>query len=182
MKKITLTISLLFVFLNVFSQENKQISHSEIKVNAAYLIAGKPEIGYEYILNEESSVGVDLLFAIDDNPDFKFALTPYYRLYFGKKRAAGFFVEGFGMLNIIEDDYIIYYDYDASIYGTSSGDTHENYTNFALGIAVGGKFLTKSEFLFEIYGGIGRNLFNNDNNYNNYEFVPRIGVTIGKRF
>jgi len=54
-----------------------------------------PEIGYEYILNEESSVGADILFSIEKDYDFKFALTPYYRFFFGEKRAAGFFVEGF---------------------------------------------------------------------------------------
>ena len=191
MKKITLTIALLFAISNVFSQENEQenesLSRSEIKLNVAYLIAGMPEISYEYLLNEESSVGASILFAIDNDIDFKFAFTPYYRFYFGKKRTAGFFVEGFGMLNVTEENYDIYY-YDAPVNGgdayLNNNDYSEKNTNFALGVSVGGKFLTSSDFIFEIYGGVGRNLFNNDSyDYNNdYEFVPRFGLSVGKRF
>lgn len=46
-----------------------------------------------------------------------------------------------------------------------------------MGIAAGGKFLTKNGFVGEIYGGVGR-LFGNSN----VEAYPRGGITIGKRF
>lgn len=176
MKKIILSIALFAIFFNASAQEDEKIKNNELKLNVAYLIAGIPEIGYEYILNEESSVGADLLFSIDNDIDFKFAFTPYYRFFFGKKRAAGFFVEGFGMLNVTEN----HYDVDPN-YPYSDNDHSENNTNFALGVAVGSKFLTPSGFIFEIFGGIGRNLFNVDS-YDDYEFMPRFGVTIGKRF
>ena len=187
MKKVTLTIAFLFVFINAFSQDEESLSRSEIKLNVAYLIAGMPEISYEYLINEESSVGTSILFAIDNDIDFNFAFTPYYRFYFGNKRTAGFFVEGFGMLNVTEDYYDIYY-YDVPVNGGDvyyqNNDNSEKNTNFALGVSVGGKFLTNSGFIFEIYGGVGRNLFNNNSYYydDNYEFVPRFGVSVGKRF
>ena len=187
MKKITLTFALLFVFANMFSQDEETLSRNEIKLNVAYLIAGMPEVSYEYLINEESSVGASILFAIDNDIDFNFAFTPYYRFYFGKKRTAGFFVEGFGMLNVTEESLDIYY-YDAPVNGSDiyygNNDYSETNTNLALGVAVGGKFLTSSGFIFEIYGGVGRNLFNNNSYYydNNYEFVPRFGVSVGKRF
>jgi len=181
MKKNFLLIALFIIVLNVKSQEAEKLTNNEIKLNVAYLIAGMPEIGYEYILNEESSVGADILFAIDNDIDFRFAFTPYYRFFFGKKRAAGFFVEGFGMLNVTENDYDMYY-YDP-VYGDTYTDySGEDITDFALGVAVGGKFLTDSGFIFEIYGGVGRNLFNNNNEYDDYDFVPRFGASVGKRF
>jgi hypothetical protein len=129
------------------------------------------------LINEESSVGADILFSVDNDIDFLFAFTPYYRFYFGKKPAAGFFVEGFGMLNITESDE--YYYYEDDYYGSRSYD--EKDTNFALGVSVGAKFLTSKGFVFEFYGGVGRNLFET-NSYDDYEFVPRFGITLGKRF
>lgn len=179
MKKIVLPIILLFFFFSANAQEDEKIKTNEIKINAAYLIAGIPEIGYEYLINEESSVGADILFSIDNDVDIKFALTPYYRFFFGKKPAAGFFVEGFGMLNVTEDYYDTYY-YNDDPHFTGPNNS-EKTTNFALGVAVGGKFLTASGYIFEIYGGVGRNLFE-VSYYNDYEFVPRFGACIGKRF
>jgi hypothetical protein len=38
--------------------------------------------------------------------------------------------------------------------------------------------MTNSGFVFEVYGGVGRNLFSN----NSEDFVPRFGLTFGKRF
>jgi len=178
MWKIILSITLFLITFNTIAQEEEKQSNNEIKLNVAYLIAGIPEIGYEYILNEESSVGVDLMFSIDNDIDFKFAFTPYYRFFFGEKRAAGFFVEGFGMVNVTEND--LYYDY--SVDGGTFDSSGDNITDFALGVAVGGKFLTSSGFIFEIYGGVGRNLFNNNDYYDDYEFMPRFGATVGKRF
>jgi hypothetical protein len=176
MKNLILSFALFLVVFQTFSQEetgkkDKANGKNEVHINVAYLLGGIPEIGYEYILNEESGVGLDILFAIDNSIDFKFALTPYYRFYFGKKKAAGFFVEGFGMINTFntlnEYDYFDYFQYH-----------YKNITDFALGASVGGKFLTTKGFVFEIYGGAGRNLFNNDSQ----DVVPRFGLTFGKRF
>jgi len=178
MKKIITSFILFLIVFNAFGQEEQKEPKNEIKLNVAYLIGGIPEVGYEYLINEESSVGADFLFSIDNSVDFLFAFTPYYRFYFGKKRTAGFFVEGFGMLNITENNYDIIY-YDDIILGNSY-DINDNTTNFALGFAVGAKFLTKSGFVFEFYGGIGRNLFETNNN--DYTLVPRFGITLGKRF
>lgn len=180
MKKIITSLMLFLIVFNVLAQEEKKEPKNEIKLNVAYLIGGIPEVGYEYLINEESSVGVDVLFSIDNDVDFLFALTPYYRFYFGKKRTAGFFVEGFGMLNITENDNMDYFYYVDDVYMNGHNNV-ENNTNFALGFAIGGKFLTNSGFVFEFYGGVGRNLFNT-NTYDDYEFVPRFGVTLGRRF
>lgn len=165
----------LFVFLfsiSLFAQEASSPKKNEIKLNAVYLIAGIPEIGYEYLANEESSFGIDVLFAIEKDIDLRFAATPYYRLYFGKKPNAGFFAEGFGMLNVSQDYDVYYYD------GFDVVQDTKDQTDFALGVAVGGKFTTKQSWIFEFYGGVGRNLFNEYS----VQAVPRFGLTFGKRF
>ena len=55
-------------------------------------------------------------------------------------------------------------------------------TDFALGFGIGGKWITKKGFLFEINSGIGRNLFNPKSRDNDYQIVGRGGITIGYRY
>ena len=166
-------------FLFGFSQEKETIDfkRNELKGNALLLVIGAGEFTYERLLDEESGVGVSLFFNYDDQFYTKFSLTPFYRFYFSKKPAAGFFVEGFGMLN----------SYDSYVYNNNSYDPYNSYnsniesrTDFALGFGVGSKWITKKGFLFEINAGIGRNLFNSSDTDN--EIVGRGGITLGYRF
>ena len=135
--------------------------NNEIKVNGAYLLAGLAEITYEGILGEDSAIGVSVGFALDNSIDYRFSAIPYYRLYFGKKRAAGFFVEGNGAF-FSERDF-------------------ESDTEFGagLGLAVGGKFINSKGWIAELFLGLGRNLVNNDDISEAY---PRAGILVGKRF
>lgn len=163
------------------SQENVNASQpmDEFKINAFNLIAFTyVDLSYERLLNEESSLGVGVLFNVGEDNEVldyfrTFSITPYYRQYFSKQYAEGFFVEGFGMLNSGED---YYYTFDNQ--GTESR-TEENYTGFALGISVGGKFVTQRGFIAEVYTGLGRNLLGSD-------FAPEIvgrgGISLGYRF
>ena len=101
---------------------------------------------------------------------------PYYRLYFGKKYASGFFLEGFGMLNsedgpsrsVFENGTLVSFEQDDDI------------TNFALGIGVGGKWVAKNGLLGELNLGIGRNLFDSDDT--EVDYIGKIAITIGYRF
>lgn len=159
---------ILVISINLYAQEETpdSILNNEIKFNAGYLLAGYPELAYERIINHESAVGISVGFNASLDIPSVFSLLPYYRVYFGEKRAAGFFIEGNGIL-FAEDKY--YY----------ADDEHTNYTGLGLGIAVGGKFITSRGWIGEIYGGAGRNFINTDKIINAY---PRFGVTIGKRF
>lgn len=172
MKKVLVVVCLsLFAF--GYSQEKEKITFpkNEIKGNALFLVLGAFEGTYERILSEESSFGTSVYIAITDDFATNFALTPYYRFYFGKKPAAGFFVEGFGSLN----------SYESYYYSNNWSSTNiENRTDFALGFGLGSKWITKSGFLFEINAGVGRNLFNS--NDTDYEIVGRGGITLGYRF
>ena len=110
-----------------------------------------------------------------DNWDINYAVTGYYRYYFGKKPAAGFFGEAFGMLNNV-DDYV-YFD-EPNNYTWKQ----ETLTDFALGIGLGGKWIAKNGLLLEINAGVGRNLFNNQYDDRDYELIGRAGITVGYRF
>lgn len=142
-------------------------SNNELKINGLWLILGAFDISYEYLLNEESAVGLEVYIPFDDevNDEIQYYISPYYRKYFGNTYAAGFFIEGFAMLNSTERRIF-----------TSEDDF---VTNLALGIGLGGKWITNSNFIGEINFGIGRNLLNNDSDY---EFLPKLGFTIGYRF
>jgi hypothetical protein len=184
MKKIFLAICIA-TFTFGYSQEKEQVNFpkNEIKGNAFFLVAGALEGTYERLLNEESGVGVSLFVPYDNSIDVNFSLTPYYRFYFGKKPAAGFFVEGFGMLNSYSQKTYthVYTSLDPN-YTSIEPDivTKNNTTDFALGFGLGAKWVTKRGFVFEINGGVGRNLLNSTDS--DYQIVGRGGITLGYRF
>jgi len=122
-------------------------------------------------------VGVSLFLPFDEeiNDDIDYYISPYYRVYFSKKYASGFFVEGFGMLNSRSYNTHFFND-QFDIIRTEK----EKITDFALGIGVGGKWVTTRGMFAELNFGVGRNLFNTNNDIN--EFIGKIGVSIGFRF
>jgi len=178
MKKSILLFVLIFLSLPLFSQDEPDVSlkNSELKLNALFLVIGALEVEYEYILNDESAVGVSAFLPIDEDVDINYYISPYYRWYFGKKRAAGFFVEGFGMLNSVENENFMFDDLTFE-----SSSTFETKTDFAIGVGLGAKFITTRNFIAEIYGGVGRNLFNTDGD-DDFEIVAKGGIKIGLRF
>lgn len=160
-----------------YSQETEDsqdvLRKNEFKINMTNLIIFKWfDVSYERILNEESTFGVGVLVSLD--PDYgdgieeyrTFSITPYYRHFFSKKYAQGFFVEGFGMLHSGKDEYFINSDFS---------NYEEKYTDFAVGISAGAKFVTKRGFVAEIYLGIGRDLLGSSD----IEVVGRGGIAIG---
>lgn len=182
MKKIMLACSLMLgAVLVSHAQEDTDVlgnvGKNEIKLNAPFLLAGIFEPSYERNLNEESSVGVSVLIPLDKNldSDINYYISPYYRIFFGKKYAAGFFLEGFGMLNSTETT-TYYNDQNFNYFE----DTNTN-TDFALGFGLGGKWLTRGGFVFELNGGVGRNLFNSSDE-SDYTIVAKLGFNLGYRF
>jgi len=176
MKKITLIALLLVASLSTFAQQveiEDTVGDNELKINMTNLIAFKwVDFGYERLLNEESAIGVGLLFAINDDDNGAdeyrtFSLTPYYRHFFSNKYAQGFFVEAFTMLHTGNDDNFIQDDTDDG-----------KYTDFAVGISTGYKVVSRRGFVAEIYLGIGRDLLDKSD----LEVVGRGGVSIGYRF
>ena len=182
MKKSLLTLSLIFGVTVAFCQseskntEAKDAGNNEIKINLLNAIIGMPEITYERLFKDNTAVGLSILVGVDDNIDYKFGFIPNYRIYFGSKRASGFFIEANSAVMVVDSyDYIYYSDNSSYLYGSSVNKTS---TRFGLGAAAGGKFLTKNGLIGEIYGGVGR-FFGKNREIDAY---PRIGISIGKRF
>ncbi len=168
MKKVLLFVMLLSS-VSAFAQAEKDVLKHEVKVNGLLLIFGFPEISYEHILAEDMSIGASFAFRVTDEDETgiyqRVSFSPYYRIFFGKKPAAGFFVEGFGSI------------YSSDSYSFSND--RETYMGTALGIGLGVKFLTNSNWIGEISLGAARNFSNTDNIM---EVIGRGGIMIGKRF
>jgi hypothetical protein len=181
----------LFAFLMLFTvmaslAQNDTIKRNnfgknEIKINAVFLLLGTFEASYERNLSEQSSIGVSAFIPFDNenfDMDLNYYISPYYRIFFGQKYAGGFFIEGFGMLNSIEREF----------YSNSQNGNYNYYnedvTDFALGFGLGGKWMTTGGFVFEVNGGIGRNLFstNNSEYYDYSPIVGKFGFNLGYRF
>ena len=165
MKKIVLVFCLLISSL-VYSQQ-------EIKLDIAdALIIKSLDFSYENYLTEDSSFGVSVLINLEkQDVDFRYnenmMVTPYYRHYFTTNMQWNFFGEGFFGINSGKTE---------SIKGSNVYDT--KFTDGALGIAVGTKYVSNGGLVIDLYGGLGRNLFGT----NSPIIVPRVGLNIGWRF
>ncbi len=180
---------LLFCFtatLLSFSQEKKEFDFkkNELKIDGIYLVAvGALNISYERILTDESGVGATLILSNGKDLNTTFSLTPYYRFYFGKKPAAGFFFEGFTSVSSFTASKYqgSFYDSNTGIY-TNYPDIEKKFTDLAVGFGLGAKWITKKGVVFEINSGIGRNLLQDYEGFSGAKIVGRGGISIGYRF
>ncbi len=170
MKKVCLLVVLLFSFLSIKSQElNSAITdRNEIKLNTLSLILGRFSVSYEYLLNKKSSIGSSIIYSFDND----FYISPYYRFFFGKEYASGFFLEGFGMFSSIEE---------AFFNQTNLTNDTKNVNNFGLGAGLGSKWFSNNGIIAEINLGLGLNLFDTSNRYHS-EVIGKAGITFGYRF
>ncbi len=165
MKKLLLAFSLFISSLSYAQQE--------IKLDIAdALVIRSLEFSYENYLNENSSFGVSALFNLaKQDVSFRYnentMITPYYRHYFTTNEQWNFFGEGFLGINSGKSESVK----DSGIYDV-------NYTDGALGIAVGTKYISNSGLIIDLYAGLGRNLFGSDSPI----IVPRLGLNVGWRF
>lgn len=161
MKKIVIATLLL-----VSSLVNAQ---QEVKVDILDALALKTlEVSYEYYTSNQSSVGVSALFNFEkSSADFRYneetMITPYFRHYFTDNRNWNYFGEVFVGINSGERNI--------------AGEV-KKYTDGALGIAIGSKYVSDGGFVVDVFGGLGRNMFNDISR----SIVPRVGINIGYRF
>ena len=140
-------------------------SQQEIKLDLAdALIIRSLEFSYENYLTEDSSFGISALFNLaKESVSFRYnensMITPYYRHYFTTNATWNFFGEGFVGIN-------------------SGKENGAKYTDGALGVAVGTKYIANGGLIIDLYAGAGRNLFGTDSPV----IVPRIGLNVGWRF
>lgn len=150
----------------------------ELKINLFMPLFSSLEITYERILSNQTAFGLALGYGFEfrENNNFKsfyqWSVLPYYRAYFGKKKAAGFFIEANAHAsNSKEIDYFFNYT-DPEYYVNSN--VNQNF-NYGLGVAIGLKFLSIQKLTGEIFTGVGRYL-------NEEKAYPRVGIMLGKRF
>ncbi|MDR4892560.1 MULTISPECIES: DUF3575 domain-containing protein [unclassified Chryseobacterium] len=179
-KKFSLLI-ILFAFYTVQAQSESETTpnsyqkKNEIKLNLISPLSGAAEVGFERYLNKKSSLGISAFFVYDNTKekDMNYFISPYYRYYFGKKYASGFFVEGFGMFTSIDGKKIYAAD---NITFTENKDVYD----LALGAGLGWKLVTKKGLVFEANAAYGKLMFNA--NKTDHDQVIKLGLSIGYRF
>ncbi|WP_405400521.1 DUF3575 domain-containing protein [Maribacter sp. Asnod2-G09] len=174
MNKFIFSVLLVFITTSSFSQAyyNDENSH-EVKLNIGqFLVTTTVELGYEYYINEDTSIGGTMYFdgkATDYNGNF--GIGPNLRAYFGYGPKSGLFAEVFGLYYTGEDD-----DVDTATLGSRNYD----YSTIALGLGGGYKWATRSQkFTIELNGGLGRNI--NPEDFQD-DFMFRAGLSLGYRF
>lgn len=173
--KLKLTTLFLLLYSLSWGQSKKDGlgGRHELKLNALSTLGGYFESSYDYILNDESSLGISAGFSFDKDIEYNFMIVPNYRFFFGKKPAAGFFIEANVAIFSQEEQ-------RSSFIGNFSANNGRSHMGLGAGIAIGGKFLSnKKGFIGELFVGGGRNFINKDLIDSGY---PRIGISIGKRF
>ena len=183
MKKILLLLVVLFTF-STYAQDKS----SEIRLNAFSVIAFKQlDLTYEYIISDESSVGLGVALDLDKNNrnglfggNQKYVITPYYRYHLPEDIANGIFLEAFVAANGGENKKKATDMEDiGTLVADADGYVFPEYNDFAFGLGGGYKYISDGGFIAELFGGIGRNL-------SGVEAAPviltRIGVSFGFRF
>lgn len=137
------------------------------------LVLKTVEVSYEHYLNDETSIGLSALFNFEKRTaDFKYnekrMITPYFRHYFSTDKQWNFFGEAFFGIN----------SGDKEVKALNQPSTFVQYTDGALGIAVGSKYISSGGLIVDVYAGLGRNLFSK----NSPIIVPRVGLNVGYRF
>ncbi|MFT4802346.1 MAG: hypothetical protein ACI93N_002124, partial [Flavobacteriaceae bacterium] len=136
MKKIVLLCSLLVSSFG-FSQQ-------EIKLNIANsLVMRSLDISYEKQLSIENSFGISMLFnLVEQEKDFRYnenmMITPYFRHYFSAELQWNFFGEVFVGINSGKKETV-----------ENSNNFNLEYTDAALGIAVGAKYTSKGGLIID---------------------------------
>ena len=206
MKPIFLSITCLFLLTTLTAQEQDEekvikveivknssfeaadsFGNNEFRVNFFDLLVLPGFHGYyERIIDENSSYGTGLFINFSDNLSSdivqrRFAISPYYRLYFLNRKdygAKGLFVElfsSFASAKDMDDDdlYDVFYD---------DFNDRDNIFRVSVGATIGRKWITRSGYTFEPFIGVGRYLDSQDSNGDNPEAHLRLGFSIGKRY
>lgn len=183
MKTLLVLFSTVYVWCSVSAQnlERNGANKNEVIINTLYLFGGYAELSYERALSNKSALGISIGGMLGSpKPNYatdiltsKFALTPYYRYYFGRKPSAGFFVEG-----------------NSIIASRESYTKERNEWGFGIGIGIGAKISFENSWSagFVLGGGSHFNQQRSDGQYGEWDIVdfpdmyPRLGIALGKRF
>ena len=190
--KAIISIAVLVLSVSVFGQKENTSNNvpasqtessndsyqNELRINLMMAILGLPELNYERYISDNMGVGLAVAISVEkaSTMSLRSMFTPFYRLYFGNKKASGFFIEG-NMAVIGQNQTISNYVYDQNGITYQTIVTTRSTTNFGFGAAVGAKFLARNGFVGEVFVGGGRLLGESID-----QAYPRVGICLGKRF
>ena len=181
MKKVILSATFLIGFAMIHGQELTSERQNDIMISPIELIAGPAlNISYERLLNENLGIGINVAYLLDnagDDGGLQSQISPYYRMYFGKKYASGFFVEGFVPITTSNDGH---YNYSAGPGYFESNFVAEKNTTVGIGVGFGGKWVARKNIIFEASIGIARR-FGMDSDYDS-AITGKGMLGIGYRF
>mgnify|MGYP002795026310 CR=1 FL=1 len=169
---------------------SRDTAKNEISLNILnVLVFGAMDFSYERILSDHTSLGVAIFSKVfnkneGENVDFSkaysksFSITPKFKYFLSEEQtASGLYAEVFGMFsngkNKKEVDAI-----DPETGNTIQREVSLDFTDLALGIGAGGKFVAKQGFLVDVSFGLGRNFFHKDSP----DIVILPSVNVGYRF
>ncbi len=186
MKKLLLTASLI-IAVSFQAQETSETSaerQNDIMISPIELIAGPAlNVSYERLLNRNSGIGINAVVLLDKetaDSGITSQIAPYYRMYFGKKYASGFFVEAFVPITMSNDSYYNFiYDPQFGVVG-SNYNTEKN-TTVGIGVGFGGKWVVRNNIIFEASIGIARR-FGMSDTYDESAITGKGMLGIGYRF
>lgn len=167
------------------------VNRNELSVNVLNLIIfGALDAGYERILSDYSSLGVDVFAKVFDKNEGEdvdlsrvyakdFSLTAGLKFFLKEERRAwGFYAEGFGMFSTGVNEKEVEQPDPVFPGQTQTQEVPLNFTDLALGVGIGGKYMAPNGFLLDLSFGLGRNLFHPDSP----DIVVLPSVNMGYRF
>lgn len=195
MKKLAFLATLLFFqFTNAQDSTAVEtvspITHkkNEIKIDVLSLIArSRFHVSYERFLNKDFSVGLSgsITKSNKKEDDFEngfnktlqqYEVNPFIRYSLSKSAVSYYFVEGFVSVN--GGKYKELQRLEENGFGYWQA-VENNYTDLAIGGALGYKLYIKEKFGIELFVGVGQNILNTDISP---KYVQRVGANFGYRF
>lgn len=195
MKKLAFLATLLF-FQFTNAQDSTAVEtispitlkKNEIKFDVLSLIArSRIHVSYERFLNKDFAVGLSgsLTKSSKKEEDFEngfnktlsqYEINPFIRYSLSKSAVSYYFIEGFVSVNggkykelkRLEENGFGYWE-----------AVENNYTDLAVGGALGYKLYIKEKFGIELFVGVGQNILNTDISP---KYVQRVGANFGYRF
>jgi hypothetical protein len=186
---------LIYIFLIISATAYAQndsafdLGKNELKFDVTSAIAfGKIHVSYERFISTDFSVGISGI--INEGSKLEkdytsgksrtledYQIIPFVRYSLSKSQIRYYFIEIFVSANSG-----IYHDLERLIDENNNGyykAVDRDYSDVALGGAIGHKFYIKEKFSVDIFLGMGKNLFSNGESP---DIVSRVGLNLGYRF
>lgn len=142
------------------------VAQNEVKLDVGDALVMKTlDVSFEHYLTEQTSVGASALFNFEkENADFRYnentMISSFVRHYFTAENTWNWFGELF------------------ISYNSGEKNNTSDYSDGAIGIGFGYKYISAGGFTVDFHVGAGRNLFSEDSP----AIVPRAGVNVGFQF